>query len=61
MTLPNDVDLDLDEHRALVEGLPARLHALVAAGALTPEEARNCLRRANDVLTARLARDADRP
>ena len=49
-----DEEVGPDEHRALVEAMPARLLPLVAAGLITAEEAQEMLRRARLEL-------ADRP
>lgn len=47
-------DVGPEEHRELVEGLPARLLPLIAAGVMTPAEARAHIRQARETLAARL-------
>ncbi|MBW0105686.1 hypothetical protein [Pseudonocardia sp. KRD291] len=49
-------DVGLDEHRALVEAMPARLLPLIAAGVMTPEEARAHILRAREALAERTRR-----
>lgn len=46
-----------EEHRELVDALPARLLPLIAAGVMTPAEARAHIRRARQVLAARTGGD----
>ena len=47
-------DVGLDEHRELVDALPQRLLPLVAAGLMTPDEARACIRHARRTFALRL-------
>lgn len=49
----DDDALDPDGHRELVDALPTRLLPLIAAGMMTPDEARAHIRRAHQVLAAR--------
>ncbi|RZT84990.1 hypothetical protein EV383_1852 [Pseudonocardia sediminis] len=56
MTDDRDDELGLDEHRELVEALPARLLPLIAAGVMTSDEARAHLRQARQALDARQRR-----
>ena len=60
MTVPRTENLDPAEHRALVEGLPHRLSALVSDSVLTPTEAHQCLQHAREVLIPRLTPTTDR-
>ncbi|GAA1390425.1 hypothetical protein GCM10009613_30970 [Pseudonocardia kongjuensis] len=46
-------EIDLAEHARLVEEMPVRLTAAVAAGVLGPDEAHELLRRARTVLRTR--------
>lgn len=46
-------EIDLAEHVRLVEEMPVRLTAAVAAGVLGPDEARELLQRAHAALQAR--------
>ena len=51
----DDEVVGLDVHVRLVEELPLRLTAAVAAGVLAPVEARDVVRRARLLLQARIA------
>ncbi|WP_224387671.1 hypothetical protein [Pseudonocardia sp. ICBG1293] len=53
-------DIPLDVHVALVDQLPHRLTAAVAAGVVDPAEARELVLRARLVLQARIATDGVR-
>ncbi|BBF99062.1 MULTISPECIES: hypothetical protein [Pseudonocardia] len=48
-------EIELAEHARLVEEMPVRLTAAVAAGVLQPDEARELLHRARSLLQARSA------